>query len=108
MTIGPAPMIRMLLRSLRFGIVHQLREAIEQITDVMRAGAGLGMTLETKRRPIHSAQALEGTVEQRNMRRPQILAQRGRVDCEAMVLAGDHYPSGIQVLHRMVGAMVAE
>ena len=38
----------------------------------------------------------------------QVRRQRGRVDREAVVLAGDHDLAGVEVLHRMVGAVVAE
>jgi hypothetical protein len=34
--------------------------------------------------------------------------QRSSIHREAMVLAGDHHAAGVQVLHRMVRAVVAE
>src|SRR5689334_19705059 len=108
MTIGPAPMIRMLLMSVLFGIFHQLREAIEQVTDVVRPRAGLGMPLKTECGPVGAGKPLEETFEERNMRRPQGRRYGRRVDREAMVLAGNHHLPRIEVLHRMVRAVMAE
>ena len=70
MTMGPAPMIRMLLMSVRRGMDqlsgaadarrsrswclqaadHGLREAVEQRQQVVRTGAGFGVALEAERR----------------------------------------------------------
>src|SRR4051794_18253357 len=108
MTIGPAPMIRMLLRSLRFGIAHQLCEAIEEIPDVVRTRTRLGMPLETECRAVGAGEPLEGTVEERHVRRPEIVGDRSRIDRKAVVLAGDEHLAGVEVLHRVVRAMVAE
>src|SRR6266849_1480098 len=108
MTIGPAPMIRIDLMSLRFGIGHQFREAIEEISDVVRPGARLRMALETERWTIRPCQSLEGTVEERYVRRPEGFRYRGRINREAVVLTGDHYLPGVEVLHRVVRAVVAE
>src|SRR5260221_10447970 len=102
MTIGPAPMIRIDLRSLRFGIAHQLGEAIEEVTDVVRPRARLGMSLEAERGTIGTREALEGTVEERDVRRAQVGAQRRRVDGETVVLARDHHLPGIEILDRVV------
>src|SRR5690242_15766391 len=101
-------MMRIDLRSLRFGIGHQFREAVEEVTDVMRSGARLRMPLEAERGPIGAREALEGTVEERYMRRPQIRAQRRWIDREAVVLAGDDDLAAVEILQRVVGAVVAE
>src|SRR5258706_15932013 len=108
MTIGPAPMIRMLLRSLRFGIGHQFREAVEQVTDVVRPRARLRVPLEAERRTIGARQSLEGAVEEGHVRGPEVCPQRRRIYGKTVVLAGDHHLPGIEVFHRMVRAMVAE
>src|SRR5690242_15848624 len=102
MTIGPAPMIRMLFMSVLFGmLLHHLREAIEQITDVVRSRARFWMALEAESRPVGPRQSLEGTVEEGYMRRPQVSAYRLGIDCKTVVLAGDHHLPGVEVLHRM-------
>src|SRR6185436_16315150 len=108
MTIGPAPMIRIDLMSLRFGIAHQLRKPIEQIPYVVGPRAGLGVTLEAKRRSIRPGQPLEGTVEERNMRRPQGRRYGGGIDREAVVLTGHDDLPRVEILYRMVRAVVAE
>src|SRR5688572_20696361 len=97
-------MMRMLLMSVRLGmgIVHQLGEAVEQVADVVRPGTGLGVPLEAKRRSVSTGEPLEGTVEERDVGRAQRGWDRGRVDSEPMILAGDDHAPGIQVLHGMV------
>src|SRR2546423_5873311 len=101
-------MMRMLLRSLRFGIAHQLCEAIEQIADVARSRARLGVSLETKGWTVGPGQPLEGTVEERHVRRLESVRDRSRVDREAVVLARDDHLTGLAVLDRMICAVVAE
>src|SRR5438128_1538475 len=108
MTIGPAPMMRIDLRSLRFGIAHHLGEAIEQITDVVRSRARFRMALEAERGAISAREPLEGTVEERDMRRPQVPFDGRGIDGKTVVLAGDHYLAAVQVLHRVVRAVVTE
>src|SRR3954454_16982581 len=88
MTIGPAPMMRMLLRSLRLGIAHQLGEAVEEIADVVRPGARLRVALEAERRAVGAGEALQRAIEERDVRRPQMGGHARRVVGEAVVLAG--------------------
>src|SRR5690349_9556197 len=108
MTIGPAPMIKMLLMSVLFGIFHHLLESIEQISDVARARASLRMPLKTKRRSVSARQSLQRPVEQRNMRCAKVGGDGLGIHREAVVLAGDDDLAGVQVLHRVVGAVMAE
>src|SRR5258706_6130496 len=106
MTIGPAPMMSTLLMSVRLGtlaLVHQLCEAIEEITDVVRPRARFGMPLETERRPVGARKTLQAAVEQRHVRRFQIRRKRVRIDGEAVVLAGNGDRSARQILHRGAG-----
>src|SRR4249920_908195 len=144
MMIGPAPMIRMLSMSVRFGmsvgkgrpdqltsplggserserggmfhvswegpprptdqppggqraerawgdvscrpLFHEPDEAIEQIGEIVRTGAGLGMPLKTERRPIGQGDALQTAVEQRYVSDTHVGGQRGHVDRKAVVL----------------------
>src|SRR5512140_3701880 len=103
MMIGPAPMINTLRMSVRFGIrgrpprlsgtayglgvrdsscfsfFHEFREAIEQIADVVRARARLGMALEAERGPVDARHALQAAVEQRHMGRPKLGRHGSRV-----------------------------
>src|SRR6478672_13448194 len=104
MTIGPAPMIRTVLMSLRFGMsarLHRRHESIEEVTHVVRPGAGLGMALERKRRRIRERETLVAAVEQRPVGDTHVRWQCGLVDGKAVVLAGDQYATGVQVDHRM-------
>src|SRR5579875_115454 len=108
MTIGPAPMIRMLAMSVRLGIgAHQRDEAREQIMAVLRAGTGLRVVLDRKDRPVDDAQPLIAAVEQRDVGRLDILGQALRIDDEAVVLAGDRDPAGGKLFDRVVGAAMA-
>jgi hypothetical protein len=102
------------LMSERFGmsyfllLVHQAGETVEQVADVVRAGRGFRVALEAERRLVGAGQALQRAVEQRDVRGAQVVGQRLLVHREAVVLAGDAHAAGIEVLHRVVGAVVAE
>src|SRR5262245_63605915 len=113
MSIGPAPMIRVHLMSVRFGIaalflLHQRGESIEEIPDVVRPGARFRMALEAERRPVGARETLEAAVEQRYVRRAERRGQARRVDRETVVLARDHDLAGVEILHRMVRPVMAE
>src|SRR5437879_8895867 len=111
MTIGPAPMMSTLLMSVRLGIaalLHHLREAVEEVADVVRPGARLGMPLEAECRPVGAREALQAAVEQRYVRGLEVRRKRGRVDREAVVLAGDDDRAAVQVLHRVVRPVMPE
>src|ERR1700756_4437101 len=130
--MGPAPMIRMLWMSVRLGTAsasarlltaqvllgdlqlrleppqHQVIEALEEPTQIVRTGARLRMALETENRPLREGEALQRTVEQRAVRRHDSLGQRALIDREAVVLTGDKHAPGLELLHRMVRAVMAE
>src|SRR5262245_63516403 len=110
MTIGPAPMIRMLLMSVRFGIpssllLHQRGEAVKQVPDVARSRARLRMALEAERRAVGACEALQAAVKEGHMRRAKRRGHAGRMDRTALVLAGDHDLPRVEVLHRVIGAV---
>src|SRR5258705_3197720 len=107
MTMGPAPMIRMLLRSVRLGIfvfLHQRREAVKQVGDIVRAGRSLGVALEAERRLVLVLKALQRAVEQADVRGAQRVGQRLHLHGKTVVLAGDADPAVVQVLHVEVEA----
>src|SRR5256885_16812079 len=121
MMIAPAPMMRMLLRSVRFGItppagppqgrrapprgavqrrsrklggsyllfLHQRDETVEQVRDVVRAWGSFRVALEAEGGAVGAGQALQGAVEERDVRGTQVGRQGLLVDREAVVLAGD-------------------
>src|SRR5258708_13219185 len=111
MTIGPAPMIRMLSMSVRLGtpaLLHQFGEPVEEIADIVRAGACFGMPLEAERGPVGAREALQAPVEERHMGGLEVRRERVRIDREAVVLAGDEDRAALQVLHRVVCAVMSE
>src|ERR1700692_518596 len=116
MMMGPAPMMRMLWRSLLLGMElpssrflfdgiavagvrldaldHQVHEMLEQQLQVMRAGTRFGMSLKTERRSVRARDALQRTVEQRAMGGPQVGGQCGLVHRETMILTRYQDPAG--------------
>src|SRR6516165_5112374 len=107
MTIGPAPMIRMLSMSVRLGIlVHQPDKTLEQVMAVLRPGARLRVVLHGKHRLADHPQALVAVVEEREMRRLDILGQAFRVNDKPMVLAGDLDLAGLKILDRVIRSAV--
>src|ERR1700722_739982 len=97
MTIGPAPMMRMLCRSVRLGMSaaagalaqrlfgqfqlrlqaaqHQVVEALEQGLQVMRTGARLGVPLEGEGRAVGEAESLQRAIEERAGGRRKVLGK---------------------------------
>src|SRR5439155_17784158 len=89
-------------------LFHQLREAVEEVPDVVRPRARFGVPLKAERRLVGEREALQAAVEQRHMRHSRIGGQRRRIDGEAMVLARDQHLSRVAVEHGMVGTVVAK
>ncbi len=54
-----------------------------------------------------AGKALQRTVEQRHVGNAAVGRQRGNIDGEAVVLRRDQHLFGIEVLHRVVRAVVA-
>src|SRR6266705_306479 len=111
MTIGPAPMMRTLSMSVRLGtlaLFYHFREPVQQIADVVRSRARFGVPLETERGPVGARRALQAPVKKRDVGASQVRRERGRIDREAVVLAGDDDRAALQVLHRVVGAVMSE
>src|SRR6266540_2543921 len=109
MTIGPAPMMRTLFMSVLFGMFfHHACEPVEEISDVVRPRAGFGVALKTKCRPVGPRESLKRAIKQRYVSRPKVGGHRRRVYSKAVVLAGDHHPPALEILDRMVRAVMAE
>src|SRR5438132_824226 len=82
-----APIIRMLLMSVRLGtpaLLHHLDESIEQIAHVVRAGARFGVSLETERGPVGAREALQAAVEERHVGGLKVRRERIRIHREAV------------------------
>src|SRR5690606_6714928 len=118
MTIGPAPMMRMLSRSVRLGICasgslsagafHHRDEPVEQVTDVARPRTRFRMALATERRLVPAGKALDRAVEQGAVGDAQAGRQAGGGNGETVVLAGDRHAAVALVTHRVVRSVVAE
>src|SRR6266567_8678837 len=120
MTMGPLPMTRIERTSSRLGTRHQLPEPREQVPAVVGSGRGFGVVLHRERRDVEAPYAFQRVVVEvpvgqghpppggrgrgrlsAGCRSPGSLwtAPAARVDGEAVVVAGDLDPSGVQVLH---------
>src|SRR5213593_534457 len=88
---------------------HECHEAREQIVGVVRPRRGLGVILHGEHGLLAVAHALGGAVVEIDVRLHQPGLLHGReVHREAMVLRSDLDAPGEEVLHWMIGAMVAE
>ena len=74
---------------LLFCRLHIVNEFVEQITDVLRAGAGFGVALEAEYRFVGQFDTLQGVVEQGFVGNSCVGGQGVGIDGEAVVLAGD-------------------
>src|SRR5450830_183829 len=111
MMIGPAPMIRMLLMSLRLGmfiVLHHRHKFIKQGGDVMRPRRCFGVALEAERRLIGTGKTLQRTIKQRYVGNAAIGWQGCSINGETVILRSNEDLLGVQILHRMVGTMVTE
>src|SRR4051794_32221240 len=116
MTIVPEPRIRILWRSSRLGMgADLLEEAVEEIEAVVRSRPRLGVVLDGAAGDVGQRQALDGAVievEVRQLRGAEVgLPAHGLVGVdrafaarpehsEAVVLARDLLPPGLEVLDR--------
>src|SRR6266849_11131246 len=88
---------------------HQLDEPLEQVVRVVRPWRGLGVVLHGEDRQLPMPHALGGAVVEVHVGfdEPGLLHRPG-IHAEAVVLRGDLDAPGLEVLHGMVGAVVAE
>src|SRR5207237_6301206 len=131
MTIGPEPITRTRLMSVRLGMyrgqlpassfqlpaggwwllrpsVHAFDELLEQVIGVVRPGRRFRMVLHAEHRFRLVTQTLDGAVVQIDVRDGDIRWQRLRVDREAVILRGDLDLARFQLLHRVVCAPMTE
>lgn len=66
------------------------------------------MTLKAKGRRFPVRKPLERAIEEGNVGRLKVRRQGFEIDGKAVVLARNHYPTGLKVLHRMVRPVVSE
>src|SRR6516162_10425959 len=74
----------------------------------MRTGARLRVSLEPKHRTLLEGKALERAIEERAVRGHHSLRQGALVHRKAVVLTGDEHAPGLELLHRMIRAVVTE
>src|SRR3546814_441792 len=96
-----------LIGSLGFFASHEVDEPVEQHKDVVGARTGFGVALKAEGGTIGELEALERPVEQRDVSDPRIVGKAVTINGEAMVLAGDEYAPAIEVLNRVVSAVMA-
>src|SRR2546430_2661683 len=104
MTIGPEPKIR----TLRGRRCSAPPPATALATGVLRPRAAFGVVLDAEHRQRAVTEAFDRSIVQVALRDVEVAGgDRGRIDLELVVLAGDVHTAGVEVLDRMVGAVVA-
>src|SRR6185437_7691549 len=90
-------------------LLHHLHEILEQIMRIVWAGARFRVVLHAKQRQIPVPQAFERVVIQINVGEFNFtLRKRIGIHGKVMVVRGDFNLSGVQLLHWMISAVVAE
>ena len=74
----------------------------------MRAWARFWVPLKSERRCICAPNTLQGTVKQGLVAYHQVVGQGAFINRKPMVLTGDMHYLGRQILHRVIGAVVAK
>ena len=89
--------------------VDHVKEAVEQVAGIVRAGAGLRVVLNRENGLRGVPEAFQGLVVEVDVSgfAPGLLQGLG-LDGKSVVLAGDLYPLGKEVLDGLVGSAVAE
>src|SRR5213080_2304695 len=130
MTIGPDPMTRTRLMSVRLGMFQIWRRAVmtagggrlprtsapffhdveklpEQVVRIVRPGRSFRVVLHAEHRLRLVAESLDRAVVQVDVRDPDVFRQRLRVDGKAVILGSDFDLTGLEFLHRMIRATVS-
>ncbi len=81
---------------------------IKQRRNIVRARAGLRVSLKTEGRLVSTMHTLQGPIEQGPMRGAQCVRKFLLVYRKTVVLAGDHDFARRQVLHRVIGTVMTE
>src|SRR5271157_3728992 len=113
MTMGPVPIIRIERMSVLLGTVlpavHEGRESGKQVSGIVRPGAGFGMVLHAEKPKIPVLQAFLRAVVQVHVGGSGASSrQRVHIDVESVILRGDGNFASVEILDRMVCAMVTE
>ncbi len=92
----------------RLGFQHHVSELLEQIRAIVRASRRLGMILHAKRWQFSVTHAFDRVIVQITVRHFQIRWQRIFGHRKAVILRSDFHFACVQILHRLIGAAVAE
>ena len=102
-------------RDVRFGalgeralalVLDQMRELIEEVGSVMRAGRGFGMILYAEDRQFLVSHSLHGAVVQIYVRHFYFGLQRVGIDCEPVILRRDRHLTAAQIFYGLVRAVM--
>ena len=89
-------------------LLNQVRELIEKIRGIMRAGRSFRMVLHAEDWQLLVAHSLHRAVIQIDVRYLYIGGERLRVHSESVILRSDGHFAGVQILYRLVGPAMAE
>jgi len=93
----------------RFFGFHHFHERVKEISRVVRAGAGLGVVLDAEDGKRFVAEAFDGLVVEVDVRHHAAVGFQGfAIDREAVILAGDFDPAGVEIFDRLIAAAMAE
>ena len=95
------------IEGLWLGLAHLLDKPGEEVMAVPRPRRGLGMILHRESRPIRQRNAAVGLIEQRDMGDAGVLRQSVGIEREAVVHRDDFNLVGREILHRVIGAVMA-
>src|ERR1051325_2487258 len=109
MTIGPEPIMRIFLMSVRLGIPHQLEKLTKQVIRIVWARGCFRMVLHTKRGHRAMLEPFDSIVVQIDMRNRDIVqVQTFRIHCESVILCGDFDLLSFDIKNGMVSAMMSK
>src|SRR5579864_587914 len=97
-----------LVSGARLGAIDEFQEIVKQVVGVVRPRRCLRMILHREHGPLLVAKPLDGSVVQIDVSDFDVVRKRCRVHGKAMILRRDFDLASLQLLHRVVGAAVAE
>src|SRR5882757_4171594 len=87
-------------------LLKQVRELIEEVGSVMRAGRGFGMILNAEDRQFLVPHSLQGAVVQIYVCHFYAGRQRVGIDCEPVILRRDRHLTAAQIFYGLVRAVM--
>src|SRR5438874_8121779 len=87
-------------------LLNQVRELIEEVQGVMRAGRGFGMILDTEDRQFLVPHSFNGAIVQIYVCHFYVERQRVGIDCEPVILRRDRHLTTAQIFYGLIRAMM--